>query len=80
MRASRLENTGTWLLEDERYCHWQGNDSIVQDNDRVLCCYGIPGAGKTVIRLVANLLYILVGYTELSTNYSEIGLFNLVLL
>jgi len=55
VRATRLENTCTWLLEDERYRHWWGIDSTAPDNDRVLCCYGIPGAGKTVMRFVVNL-------------------------
>jgi len=55
VRATRLDNTCTWLLEDERYRRWWGSSTAL-GYDRVLCCYGIPGAGKTVIRFLAILL------------------------
>ena len=46
VRLHRTENTGTWLLNLESFCEWQ---ECNENNNRVFCCYGIPGAGKTVI-------------------------------
>ncbi|KAJ7274220.1 ankyrin repeat-containing domain protein [Mycena rebaudengoi] len=40
---SRQEGTGTWLLEDVRFEDW------VSGTGRVMWCYGMPGAGKSVI-------------------------------
>ena len=48
VKLPRTENTGTWILRTEPYCEWRDIDNLV-DNGRVFCCYGIPGAGKTVI-------------------------------
>ena len=41
------KNTGTWILRLESFCEWRGHTP--KENERVFCCYGIPGAGKTVI-------------------------------
>ncbi|KAF8417386.1 hypothetical protein EV426DRAFT_376156 [Tirmania nivea] len=50
VRASRLEGTGTWLLKHQRFLQWAEDTSTTQEpSDRILCCSGIPGAGKTVI-------------------------------
>ena len=44
-RSIRIGNTaGTWLLEDLRFIHWRDGTKTTP-----LCCYGVPGAGKTVI-------------------------------
>ena len=48
VKLPRAENTGTWLLQHEPYCEWR-DSNIVEENGHVFCCYGIPGAGKTVI-------------------------------
>ena len=51
VKAMRLENTGTWLLELECFRTWCDIKSTDQDgSERILCCYGMPGAGKTMIR------------------------------
>ena len=48
VKLPRTRNTGTWLLRLESYCGWRGSD-ILKEKSHVFCCYGIPGAGKTVI-------------------------------
>ena len=48
VKLPRVENTGVWLLRLESFCKWRDSDNV-EDNGQVFCCYGIPGAGKTVI-------------------------------
>ncbi|KAF8421777.1 ankyrin repeat-containing domain protein [Tirmania nivea] len=48
IRSIRLENTGTWLLELECFRKWCDIQSTDR-SERILCCYGMLGAGKTVI-------------------------------
>ena len=48
VKMSRSENAGTWLLNLESFCKWRDSDTFEGDS-HVFCCYGIPGAGKTVI-------------------------------
>ncbi|RPB25174.1 hypothetical protein L211DRAFT_783598, partial [Terfezia boudieri ATCC MYA-4762] len=48
VRSMRLENTGTWLLELDSFRKWCDIESI-EENERILCCYGTPGTGKTMI-------------------------------
>ena len=50
VKLPRTKNSGTWLLELESFCKWQKSSSTRDKSGRVFCCYGIPGAGKTVIR------------------------------
>ena len=46
---SRVKNTSTWLLQLESFCEWRDRDrDTVEEGGHVFCCYGIPGAGKTV--------------------------------
>ena len=47
VKKPRTENAGIWLLELESFGKWR--DSITEENGHVFCCYGIPGAGKTVL-------------------------------
>ena len=49
VKLPRTENTGIWLLQLASFSKWQDGNTKIQDNKRVFCCYGIPGAGKTVI-------------------------------
>ena len=50
VKLPRTKNTGIWLLELESFCRWRGSTAIGEiENGRVFCCYGIPGAGKTVL-------------------------------
>ena len=48
VKLPRTENAGTWLLKLESLCQWRDNDTL-EENGNVVCCYGIPGAGKTVL-------------------------------
>ena len=53
VRLPRSKGTGLWLLKLEPFMEWRNSDTI-EENGHVFCCYGIPGAGKTVIRYGAN--------------------------
>ena len=46
VKLPRSENAGSWLLELKSFSTWKDG----AENGHVFCCYGIPGAGKTVIR------------------------------
>ena len=48
IKLSCSKNTGTWILELESFCKWRDGNTV-GESGHVLCCYGIPGAGKTVI-------------------------------
>ena len=48
VRLPRAKNTGTWLLDLESFCEWRDSDSMEKDS-YFFCCYGIPGAGKTMM-------------------------------
>ena len=48
VKLPRAKNTGTWLFKLEPFSEWRDSNTI-EENGRVFCCYGIPGAGKTVI-------------------------------
>ncbi|KAF8476787.1 hypothetical protein BDZ91DRAFT_646461, partial [Kalaharituber pfeilii] len=48
VRATRLENTGNWFLQRREFQMWL-NSTGDQPREFVLGCYGMPGAGKTVI-------------------------------
>ena len=50
-KLPRTENTGIWLLQLESFSKWQDGNI---DNRNVFCCYGIPGAGKTIIWYVVS--------------------------
>ncbi|KAB8249813.1 hypothetical protein BDV35DRAFT_377910 [Aspergillus flavus] len=44
----RVEGTSVWILEDPRFLDWSGEGPSSQ----ALCCFGNPGAGKTIISSV----------------------------
>lgn len=48
VKLPRTKNTGIWFPRLESFCQWRDNNSM-ELSDYVFCCYGIPGAGKTVI-------------------------------
>ena len=50
VKLVRHQDAGTWLLGLKSFRRWQDTSHSSEDNGRVFCCYGIPGAGKTVIR------------------------------
>ncbi|KAI5812827.1 hypothetical protein BZA77DRAFT_346729 [Pyronema omphalodes] len=43
--TDRLEDTGTWFLNKAEYVGWYSDE----DSNPVLACYGMPGAGKSVM-------------------------------
>ncbi|KAL4809416.1 hypothetical protein BDV18DRAFT_157171 [Aspergillus unguis] len=45
-QRTRVEGTGLWLLEDPTFQIWL---SSPLDGTDLLCCFGDPGAGKTII-------------------------------
>ena len=46
VKLPRATNTGTWLLDLESFREWRDGENT---DSYVFCCYGIPGAGKTMI-------------------------------
>ena len=52
MRAKRYDGSGRWLAEHPHFLRWADNSSedATENGSRILCCYGMPGAGKTIIR------------------------------
>ena len=48
VKSPRTKNAGAWLLELDSFCEWR-DSSATKEGGYVLCCYGIPGSGKTVI-------------------------------
>lgn len=42
----RLEGTGQWMLENDKFVEWSSETSNKRSS---LCCYGDAGAGKTII-------------------------------
>jgi hypothetical protein len=53
IKSKRLNGTGRWFLETAEYEKWCNSDDSVDDGiSPVLGCYGIPGAGKSVMRYV----------------------------
>ncbi|RPB22621.1 hypothetical protein L211DRAFT_761327, partial [Terfezia boudieri ATCC MYA-4762] len=53
VKMIRTKNAAAWLLSSESFCNWRDSNTIpVEDCIRVFCCFGIPGAGKTVISSV----------------------------
>ncbi|KAF4631653.1 hypothetical protein G7Y89_g6473 [Cudoniella acicularis] len=44
LRDARHPGTGIWLTEGEAYRNW-----VSCEQSSILCCYGIPGCGKSVL-------------------------------
>lgn len=44
--SKRLPNTGCWFLDTKTFRTWHDEDQ----GPSLLGCYGIPGAGKSIIR------------------------------
>ncbi|KAF8253363.1 hypothetical protein K440DRAFT_533937, partial [Wilcoxina mikolae CBS 423.85] len=53
-RSRRLQNTGGWLFSHETYQTWYGSDDADSECPKILACYGIPGAGKTIMMQVLS--------------------------
>jgi len=59
VRSTRLENTGTWLLQHHQFQQWLEYDAVGKTHSRrAFCCYGFPGAGKTVMRYAFSCAHI----------------------
>ena len=57
IKLTRVDNTGMWLLQLESFCNWRNCNtasSLAQQADPWFCCYGMPGAGKTVLRYLSK--------------------------
>jgi hypothetical protein len=54
-QKSRTVGTGAWLFEDPKFLGWFSQKGQYQ----TLCCYGDPGAGKTIITWVGNSCHLL---------------------
>ncbi|KAF8457348.1 hypothetical protein BDZ91DRAFT_666551, partial [Kalaharituber pfeilii] len=48
VRSSRIANTGNWILQTDQFQSWVKGEGS-SHSSQVLGCYGIPGAGKTVL-------------------------------
>lgn len=46
LRLPRVEGTGEWLLRMEGFERWRNK---LDSHNRILCCHGIPGSGKSVL-------------------------------
>ena len=57
VRSKRLDGTGDWLLQHDRFCLWRDSASNVGSNS-TLFCYGMPGSGKTILRYLTYLIFI----------------------
>ncbi|RPB18347.1 hypothetical protein L211DRAFT_763531, partial [Terfezia boudieri ATCC MYA-4762] len=51
VKMPRTKNAAAWLLGLESFRKWR-DSNITEEGGHVFCCYGIPGAGKTVISSV----------------------------
>ncbi|KAF8461536.1 hypothetical protein BDZ91DRAFT_683925, partial [Kalaharituber pfeilii] len=49
VQASRVKDTGNWLLQSEQFRLWIEDKTNQHQSSQVLGCFGEPGAGKTVI-------------------------------
>ena len=56
VKLPRSEDAGTWLLKLESFSKWR-DCNVLDEDGHVFCCYGIPGAGKTVIRYCVKHFY-----------------------
>jgi uncharacterized membrane-anchored protein YjiN (DUF445 family) len=46
-QKARAENTGLWLLQHAEFQNWSSDQFT--GTMQVLCCFGDPGVGKTVL-------------------------------
>ncbi|KAI5814540.1 hypothetical protein BZA77DRAFT_222936, partial [Pyronema omphalodes] len=49
LKSKRLEDTGAWFLNSPKFKTWLHGTALDKDFNPVLACYGIPGAGKSVM-------------------------------
>jgi hypothetical protein len=47
--AKRFEGTGEWFIQTTQFQQWREGVSDQDRAEQVFGCYGIPGAGKTVL-------------------------------
>jgi SpoVK/Ycf46/Vps4 family AAA+-type ATPase len=61
IKSKRMKGIGSWFLKRDEFKAWYHADGDSDGNsNRVLACYGIPGAGKSLMRsVVFNLLDLL---------------------
>ncbi|KAI5815433.1 hypothetical protein BZA77DRAFT_344906 [Pyronema omphalodes] len=69
IKSKRLENCGTWFLKTSEYQAWCDGESSDAGFNPILACYGIPGAGKTIMSslVIDNLS------EKISTQKTQVG-------
>lgn len=50
LQKIRYGDTGSWLLKNNVFTEW-----LNSEKSSCLCCYGMPGSGKSVLTLSFNL-------------------------
>ncbi|KAF8461540.1 hypothetical protein BDZ91DRAFT_645013, partial [Kalaharituber pfeilii] len=79
VQASRVKDTGNWLLQSEQFQLWIEDETNHHQSSQVLGCFGEPGVGKTVIAsLVIDYISTtfserqpLIGFTFLYCDYRD---------
>ena len=66
--SKQQANTGQWLLNDPKFVAWKN----AEGNRRLLWCYGVPGAGKTVL---ASSVIKHLASTFKATNIAVLGIY-----
>ncbi|KAI5782133.1 hypothetical protein FPQ18DRAFT_132404 [Pyronema domesticum] len=49
IKSKRLENTGGLFLQTDELQTWRNTNPMQQGFSPICCCYGIPGAGKSIM-------------------------------
>ncbi|KAI5814506.1 hypothetical protein BZA77DRAFT_345612 [Pyronema omphalodes] len=49
LKSKRFKDTGLWFLQSSKFETWCRGTTLDQGFNPVLACYGIPGAGKSVM-------------------------------
>jgi hypothetical protein len=78
IRQKRLEGTGGWFLEKHEYQQWCDGTTSNEGFSPLLVCPGIPGAGKSVIWYVEDLVLQTRMSLIPSKNYSSLVVDNLI--
>jgi hypothetical protein len=50
LKAKRFKDTGLWFLKSSEFETWCNGKTSDEGFNPILACYGIPGAGNSVMR------------------------------
>jgi hypothetical protein len=53
IKSKWLKDTGNWFLESTDFKAWCDGDVSIKNFNPILACYGIPGAGKSIMWYVS---------------------------